>query len=101
MVAKFSIKELEKLSGIKAHTLRIWEQRYGILKPTRTDTNIRCYCNMNLVHTYCLHRCSTSHMRTQNNWACIWDKSYIHFQRHLYTFSRHRDLQRFGIRGPT
>ncbi|MGZ4033464.1 MAG: MerR family transcriptional regulator [Bacteroidia bacterium] len=48
MVTKFSIKELEKLSGIKAHTLRIWEQRYGILKPTRTDTNIRCYCNEEL-----------------------------------------------------
>jgi DNA-binding transcriptional MerR regulator len=48
MVTKFSIKELEKISGIKAHTLRIWEQRYGILKPTRTDTNIRCYCNEEL-----------------------------------------------------
>jgi len=45
MNAKYSIKELEKLSGIKAHTLRIWEQRYGILKPERTDTNIRWYCN--------------------------------------------------------
>lgn len=45
MICKFSIKDLEKLSGIKAHTLRIWEQRYGILKPHRTDTNIRWYCN--------------------------------------------------------
>lgn len=45
MVGKFSIKDLEKLSGIKAHTLRIWEQRYGILKPKRTDTNIRSYSN--------------------------------------------------------
>ena len=45
MYAKFSIKDLEKLSGIKAHTLRIWEQRYGILKPERTDTNIRWYSN--------------------------------------------------------
>ena len=45
MIARFSIKDLEKLSGIKAHTLRIWEQRYGILKPERTDTNIRWYCN--------------------------------------------------------
>jgi len=48
MIAKFSIKDLEKLSGIKAHTLRIWEQRYGILKPERTDTNIRYYCNEEL-----------------------------------------------------
>ena len=45
MIGKFSIKDLEKLSGIKAHTLRIWEQRYGILKPKRTDTNIRSYNN--------------------------------------------------------
>jgi DNA-binding transcriptional MerR regulator len=39
----FSIKDLENISGIKAHTLRIWEQRYGILKPERSDTNIRHY----------------------------------------------------------
>ncbi len=43
MPTKYSIKDLERLSGIKAHTLRIWEQRYGILKPERTDTNIRHY----------------------------------------------------------
>ncbi|MEX0883706.1 MAG: MerR family transcriptional regulator, partial [Cyclobacteriaceae bacterium] len=39
----YSIKDLEQLSGIKAHTLRIWEQRYKILKPKRTETNIRYY----------------------------------------------------------
>jgi DNA-binding transcriptional MerR regulator len=39
----FSIKDLENLSGIKAHTIRIWEKRYNILQPTRTDTNIRLY----------------------------------------------------------
>jgi MerR family transcriptional regulator, light-induced transcriptional regulator len=39
----YSIRDLEQLSGIKAHTLRIWEQRYDILKPERTDTNIRTY----------------------------------------------------------
>jgi len=39
----FSIKDLENLSGIKAHTIRIWEKRYGLLKPMRTDTNIRLY----------------------------------------------------------
>jgi DNA-binding transcriptional MerR regulator len=48
MSQKLSIKELESLSGIKAHTLRIWEQRYGILKPERTDTNIRYYNNDDL-----------------------------------------------------
>ncbi|WP_308420137.1 MerR family transcriptional regulator [Christiangramia forsetii] len=36
----FSIKDLEHLSGIKAHTIRIWEKRYDILNPERTDTNI-------------------------------------------------------------
>ncbi len=40
---KFSIKDLENLSGIKAHTIRIWEKRYGLLAPSRTDTNIRAY----------------------------------------------------------
>ena len=39
----FSIKDLENLSGIKAHTIRIWEKRYNLLKPERTDTNIRHY----------------------------------------------------------
>lgn len=39
----FTIKELEILTGIKAHTIRIWEQRYHFLKPQRTATNIRYY----------------------------------------------------------
>lgn len=39
----YSIKYLEEISGIKAHTIRIWEQRYKLLKPKRTDTNIRYY----------------------------------------------------------
>ncbi|MBD0824085.1 MerR family transcriptional regulator [Aestuariibaculum marinum] len=39
----FSIKDLENLSGIKAHTIRIWEKRYNLLAPNRTDTNIRTY----------------------------------------------------------
>jgi MerR family transcriptional regulator, light-induced transcriptional regulator len=39
----FTIKDLENLSGIKAHTIRIWEQRYAILSPSRTGTNIRFY----------------------------------------------------------
>ncbi len=42
-MAVYSIKDLEKLSGIKAHTLRIWEQRYGIIEPSRTNSNIRYY----------------------------------------------------------
>jgi DNA-binding transcriptional MerR regulator len=39
----FSIKNLENISGIKAHTIRIWEKRYDLLSPERTDTNIRRY----------------------------------------------------------
>lgn len=45
---KFTIKDLENLSGIKAHTIRIWEQRYSFLKPSRTETNIRYYSNDDL-----------------------------------------------------
>jgi len=42
-MSNYSIKDLEKLSGIKAHTVRIWEQRYKLLNPKRTETNIRYY----------------------------------------------------------
>ena len=44
----FTIKDLENLSGIKAHTIRIWEQRYNFLRPKRTETNIRYYNNEEL-----------------------------------------------------
>lgn len=44
----FNIKDLENLSGVKAHTIRIWEKRYNILAPMRTDTNIRVYDIENL-----------------------------------------------------
>ena len=47
MVA-YSIKDLESHSGVKAHTLRIWEKRYGIINPSRTDTNIRFYQDKDL-----------------------------------------------------
>jgi DNA-binding transcriptional MerR regulator len=42
-VAHYSISDLEQLSGVKAHTIRIWEQRYNLLQPSRTATNIRTY----------------------------------------------------------
>ena len=56
----FSIKDLENLSGIKAHTIRIWEKRYDVLQPMRTETNIRTYdlaslqklLNITLLHNY-------------------------------------------------
>jgi DNA-binding transcriptional MerR regulator len=44
----FTIRDLENLSGIRAHTIRVWEQRYNLLKPSRTDTNIRYYSNIEL-----------------------------------------------------
>ncbi len=47
-MGQYSIKEVETLSGVKAHTLRIWEQRYDFLKPKRTDTNIRYYTDEQL-----------------------------------------------------
>ena len=47
-MTKFTIKDLENLSGIKAHTIRIWEQRYSFLKPLRTETNIRYYSSDDL-----------------------------------------------------
>ncbi len=45
---QFSIRDLENLSGIKAHTIRIWEKRYGLLIPERTSTNIRTYSLVSL-----------------------------------------------------
>ena len=45
---EFSIKDLENLSGIKAHTIRIWEKRYDLFHPKRTNTNIRCYSTESL-----------------------------------------------------
>lgn len=47
-MGKYSIKELEKLSGIKAHTIRIWEKRYNIIDPQRTATNVRFYSDSDL-----------------------------------------------------
>jgi len=47
-MSQFSISDLEQLSGIKAHTIRMWEQRYGLLRPVRTATNIRTYSDDDL-----------------------------------------------------
>lgn len=47
-MAVYSIKDLEKISGIKAHTIRIWERRYDVIEPMRTDTNIRQYTDDDL-----------------------------------------------------
>jgi DNA-binding transcriptional MerR regulator len=45
-MALYSIKDLERITGVKAHTIRIWEKRYGIVEPARTESNIRLYCDM-------------------------------------------------------
>lgn len=47
-MGNYSIKDLERLSGIKAHTIRIWEKRYDLIRPKRTSTNIRTYCDSDL-----------------------------------------------------
>ncbi len=47
-MGKYSIKELETLSGIKAHTIRIWEKRHRIIAPQRTTTNVRFYSDEDL-----------------------------------------------------
>lgn len=53
-MANYSIKDVEHLSGVKAHTLRIWEQRYNIFQPLRTDTNIRYYSDEDLKIIICI-----------------------------------------------
>jgi len=47
-LANYTIRDLEKLSGIKAHTIRIWEQRYNLIEPKRSTTNIRYYTDEDL-----------------------------------------------------
>ena len=49
-MAEYKIKDLENLTGIKSHTIRIWEKRYQILNPDRTDTKIRTYSDSELEH---------------------------------------------------
>jgi DNA-binding transcriptional MerR regulator len=46
----FTIRDIENLSGIKAHTWRAWEQRYGIIRPMRKDSNHRLYGIEDLKH---------------------------------------------------
>jgi len=47
-MALYSIKDLERITGVKAHTIRIWEKRYAIVEPKRTESNIRYYCDSDL-----------------------------------------------------
>jgi len=69
-MGKYSIKELEQLSGIKAHTIRIWEKRHNIISPSRTPTNIRFYSdddlkkiiNVSLLNNYGIKISKIAHM---------------------------------------
>jgi DNA-binding transcriptional MerR regulator len=47
-MSHYSIKDLERITGIKAHTIRIWEKRYNLISPARTESNIRSYCDSDL-----------------------------------------------------
>jgi DNA-binding transcriptional MerR regulator len=66
---QFTISDIETLSGIKAHTIRMWEQRYGFLKPGRTSSNIRYYsCHevKKLLNIALLNRCGYKISKLQN-----------------------------------
>lgn len=65
--SKYSIKDLERLSGVKAHTIRIWEQRYNLFNPDRTESNIRQYNDHDVrlllnISTLLSHGCKISHI---------------------------------------
>lgn len=42
-MSQYRINDLERMTGIKAHTIRIWEKRFGLIKPSRSATNRRFY----------------------------------------------------------
>ncbi|PKP45409.1 MAG: helix-turn-helix-type transcriptional regulator, partial [Bacteroidetes bacterium HGW-Bacteroidetes-11] len=69
---RYSIKDLEQLTGIKAHTIRIWEKRYQLISPERTSTNIRYYTDNDLkrllnVSILNRHGIKISNIVTMNN----------------------------------
>lgn len=65
-MAEYSIKELEKFSGVKAHTIRTWEKRYGLIKPRRTSTNVRLYSDSDLRKIMNVAIASNSGLRISN-----------------------------------
>ena len=48
MFTRYTINDLEKITGIKAHTIRMWEKRYNAVEPERSATNIRYYKDCDL-----------------------------------------------------
>ena len=71
----YSIKDLEVLSGIKAHTIRIWEKRYNLLNPNRTDTNIRFYTDEDLKRILNISLLTKSGYKISK--VASWDKTKI------------------------
>lgn len=71
-MAQYSIKDIEEITGIKAHTIRIWEKRYNIVEPKRTETNIRYYTDADLkkllsISTLNNHGKKISHLAIMTN----------------------------------
>ena len=66
----FSIKDLENLSGVKAHTIRIWEKRYNLLSPERTQTNIRRYSLLSLQKLLNI-TLNVISIQTVESWHCV------------------------------
>ena len=61
-MSTYSIRDLERITSTRAHTIRIWEQRYGLLEPERTDTNIRYYNDDHVKKTpECVHAAEPGH----------------------------------------
>jgi len=99
-MAQYSIKDLENFTQIKAHTLRIWEQRYRLLEPKRTDTNIRYYSdddlkkilNINLLYSNGLKISKIallSDQKIMNMAAELLMKSGVHSNDHVDVFIRY------------
>ena len=120
--SSFSIKNLEHLSGIKAHTIRIWEKRYNLFEPERTDTNIRMYdlenlqklLNVTLLYNngYKISKIAALEPQEINNnvhnlivnkdaddWSIGWFKlAMINFDQRLFTKTFNELLEQFSFR---
>lgn len=69
----YSISDLERISGIKAHTIRVWEKRYSLLSPHRTDGNHRLYSDDDVIKLLSVERM----IRAGNKISIVarWDKN--------------------------
>ncbi len=91
MPAQYAIKDLERLSGIKAHTLRIWELRYGILKPERSGTNIRCYSSNDLKRILNISLLNNNGYKISKIAAFLDEEIVSHAQTILNTYGKESD----------